>query len=154
MTLAIIPSLLTRVASETYAIPLRSVVETLRVAPSVAERALHDGVIDVRDRSIPVLRLADHFALKRTGGEGKNVFVVVAVLSEHRLGLIVDALLGQQEIIVKPIGKRCGNIPGIAGAAELASRELILVLDVGSLLEEVSHAPQQGALALEAQTPP
>jgi two-component system, chemotaxis family, sensor kinase CheA len=64
-------------------------------------------------------------------------FVVVVGLAQQRVGLAVDELAGQQDIVTKPLGGRLRHIPGIAGATDLGNRRTVLVLDVGALMEEV-----------------
>jgi len=69
----------------------------------------------------------------------KKTHIVVACLSEKKIGIIVDDFLDKQEIVIKPIGKTLKKIPGIAGATELGNKRAILVLDVGSLIEEATQ---------------
>jgi two-component system chemotaxis sensor kinase CheA len=64
------------------------------------------------------------------------LYIIVVGLAEKRLGLVVDTIFGQQEIVIKSVGSLLQGIPGIAGAAELGNRKTILVLDVGALIEE------------------
>jgi two-component system chemotaxis sensor kinase CheA len=68
------------------------------------------------------------------------LFVVVVGVAEHRMGLLVDAIEGQQEVVIKTMGKLLkGVIPGVAGAAELGNRRMVLVLDIPALIDEAAE---------------
>jgi two-component system chemotaxis sensor kinase CheA len=90
----------------------------------------------IRDDTVPLLRLAQAFNLPPA--QNQNMFYVILVgLAERRLGIVVDGLRDQQEIVIKPLGKRLSETPGIAGATELGDqRGVVLVLDVESLIEK------------------
>jgi two-component system chemotaxis sensor kinase CheA len=84
---------------------------------------------------LPLLRLGEVFRLENVP-RGSRVFVVVAGFGARRLGLVVDDLIGQQEVVIKNLGKRVEGARGIAGAAEIGKHEVILVIDVESLMDE------------------
>jgi two-component system chemotaxis sensor kinase CheA len=88
----------------------------------------------IRDETVPLLRLTDAFNLPK-GEPQERLFVILVGLAERRLGLIVDRLRGQQEIVIKPLGSRLADTPGISGATELGDKIVVLVLDVESLIE-------------------
>jgi two-component system chemotaxis sensor kinase CheA len=69
----------------------------------------------------------------------------VVGLAQHRLGIVVDELVGQQDIVIKSLGKALGGIPGIAGATELGGQQIVLVLDVGALVEEALRIGSEAA---------
>jgi two-component system chemotaxis sensor kinase CheA len=71
--------------------------------------------------------------------------VVVVGLAQHRLGLVVDELVGQRDIVIKPLGRMLSQIPGIAGATELGGQQTVLVLDVAALVEEAISRAQEVA---------
>jgi two-component system chemotaxis sensor kinase CheA len=97
-------------------------------------------VIHLRDTTLPLLRLVDLFQLDgKTKEESDKLYVVVVGLAEKRLGLVVDSLRGQQEVVIKSLGGVFEGVPGIAGATELGDKKAILVLDVGALIEEATH---------------
>jgi two-component system chemotaxis sensor kinase CheA len=138
ITLAIIQALVIRSAGRTYAIPLNSVMESLMLDYSQIRTIERREVITLRDQTLPLVRLDDIFGLQRpldmpmpTRG-----YVVVVALAQHRLGLLVDDLLGQQDIVIKSLGKTLQGIPGIAGATELGGQQTALVLDVRAVAEE------------------
>lgn len=133
MTLAIIKALIVEVSGYTYAIPLNSVLENFVLKPSEIETIETREFVRLRDITLPLVRIKDLFHLSGNGGEGR--FAVVVGLAEKRLGLVVDRLKGQQDIVMKSIGSRFKSAKGIAGATDLGEKT-ILVLDIGSIMEE------------------
>lgn len=133
ITLAIIQVLIVRAGADSFAIPLTAVEESIRITPGEIRTVEGREVYNLRDTAIPLLRLADAFGME-TADRGKY-FVVVTRSAERQIGLVVDALVRQQEIVIKAIGERLESIPGIAGATEVGENEIVLVIDVGSLIE-------------------
>jgi two-component system chemotaxis sensor kinase CheA len=138
ITLAIIQALIVRAGEDAYAIPLTSVEESLRIRPDEIRTVEGREVLNLRENAIPLLRLSDAFGVEAPPRE--KFFVVVTRAGERQIGLIVDALVRQQEIVIKSIGERLKSIPGIAGATEVGENEIILVVDVGSLIEEFGQS--------------
>jgi two-component system chemotaxis sensor kinase CheA len=138
ITLAIIQALLVGVGEEIYAIPLNAILESNRLLSSQIRTVEKREVARLRESTLPLLRIADIFGLPRGGGDQK-MFVVVVGLAEKRLGLVVDSLRGQQEVVIKSVGSVFQNTPGIAGATELGDKRAVLVLDVGALIDEATH---------------
>jgi two-component system chemotaxis sensor kinase CheA len=140
ITLAIIQALLVEVGDEHFAIPLNSILESNRIYKGQIKTVEKREVIHLRDRTLPLLRLADIF---RIGGSraanSDKLYVVVVGLAEKRLGLVVDSLQGQQEVVIKSLGEVFEGVTGVAGATELGDKKAILVLDVGALIEEATH---------------
>ena len=134
ITLAIIKALIIEASGRRFAVPLGSVLEVMRVRPEQIETIETREVMAIRDETIPLLRLSDAFSLPRADQQETH-FVVLVGLAERRLGLVVDRLRGQQEIVIKPLGSRLADTPGIAGATELGDKIVVLVLDVESLIE-------------------
>jgi two-component system chemotaxis sensor kinase CheA len=134
ITLAIIKALLIEAGGLRFAVPLASVLEILRVRPEQIETIETREVMAIRDDTVPLLRLTDAFGIAAVG-QPEQLFVVLVGLAERRLGIVVDGLKGQQEIVIKPLGKRLAETPGIAGATELGDKRVVLVLDVESLIE-------------------
>ena len=94
-------------------------------------------MLELRGATLPLLRLNRLFELGEMEIESDELmFVVVVGLAENRLGIVVEGLIGQQDIVIKPLGKSLSQVPGIAGATSLANQQTILVLDVGALIEE------------------
>jgi len=138
ITLAIIQALLVGVGKEIYAIPLNAILESNRLLNSQIRTVEKREVARLRESTLPLLRIADIFGLPRAG-ENQKMFVVVVGLAEKRLGLVVDSLRGQQEVVIKSVGSVFRNTPGIAGATELGDKRAVLVLDVGALIDEATH---------------
>jgi two-component system chemotaxis sensor kinase CheA len=134
VTLAIIRALVVGVSGRTYAVPLNSVLEILSVKPSEIRTVERREVLDMRGQTLPLMRLARVFGHPER--QNDRHFVVVAGLAQERLGIAVDELQGQQDIVVKSLGSRLQGVRGISGAADLANRRTVLVLDVGALLGE------------------
>jgi two-component system chemotaxis sensor kinase CheA len=138
LTLAIIRALMVSVSGRTYAIPLNSVLEIVAVKEAQLRTIERREVIDVRGQTTPFIRLARVFGLEE---QPRAVHHVVLVgLAQQRLGLAVDELLGQQDIVTKPLSGRLRGLPGISGATELGDRRAVLVLDIGALMEELLRA--------------
>jgi two-component system chemotaxis sensor kinase CheA len=136
VTLAIIRALVVGVAGRTYAVPLNSVLEILTVAPYELRTIEMREVLSLRGATLPLVRLSRLFDLGTPPTEGP-MYVVVVGLAQERLAVAVDALVGQQDIVVKPLGRALQGIRGIAGATDLGNRQTVLVLDVGAVIEEV-----------------
>ena len=138
ITLAIIKALIVRVSGRSYAIPINSVLETLMIDATVIRTIERREVLELRQKTLPLLRLTDVFALPVEAREGNTrSFVVVTGMAEKRIGIMVDELIGQQDVVIKSLGKTLAFVRGIAGAADLGNQKTILVLDVGGLMNEV-----------------
>jgi two-component system chemotaxis sensor kinase CheA len=138
VTLAIIRALVVSVAGRAYAMPLNSVLEIVTAEPAELRTIETREVISLRGSTLPILRLAGFFGFPVRPGAGP-LFIVVVGLAQERLGIAVDGLVGQQDIVVKPLGSALAGVRGIAGATDLGNRRTILVLDVGPIIEEVVH---------------
>ncbi len=136
ITLAIIKALIVKTCGRTYAIPINSVLETLMLEPGAVLTIERREVIELRDNTLPLLRLGDIFQLPEAGQQGGRTFVVVVGLAEKRMGVVVEELLGQQDVVIKSLGNTLSFVRGVAGAADLGNQQTILVLDVGGLMGE------------------
>jgi two-component system chemotaxis sensor kinase CheA len=116
-------------------VPLSAVLEIIHATSDQVETVETREVMAIRGETVPLYRLTQAFKLPPKAGS--NAFYLILVgLAERRLGIVVDSLRDQQEIVIKPLGKRMSEIPGIAGATELGDRRgVVLVLDVESLIE-------------------
>jgi two-component system chemotaxis sensor kinase CheA len=141
ITLAILKALIVEVSTETFAVPLSSVLESLMVTGDKIETVERREVISLRGETLPLVRLDKVFGLPKAE-EGEYLYVVVVGLAERRLGMVVGRLIGQQEIVIKSIGDKLKNVPGIAGATELGDNEVVLVLDVEALIDEATMKRQ------------
>ncbi|MBP7460010.1 MAG: chemotaxis protein CheA [Candidatus Delongbacteria bacterium] len=136
LTLAIIQALLVRVGQEIYAIPLVSVVETVRILKSEIKTVKNHQVYRLRDSILPLMSLAEVFDLEgdpRT--EINYIYVVVLGIAERRIGLVVDNLLGQEEVVIKSLGDFFDDTPGIAGATIMGDGRVRLIVNVSDLVD-------------------
>jgi len=138
ITLAIIQALIVRVGDERYAIPLGSVRETLRAGEQPVLHSEDKEILNLRGSPLLLKNLAYEFGIE-SDCERERQFVVVLGMGEHRLGLVVDGLEGQQDIVIKPIKGPLQTIHGIAGATELGDRVAVLVVDVSALVLETAR---------------
>lgn len=142
LTLAIVQALLIRVAEGTYALPLGAVTETLRVPRAEIQRMQRQEAILLRGRVLPIVRLDRVFGCARTMEEQADVLVVAVKVGERQVGLAVDRLLGEQEVVIKSLGRLIGDVPGISSAAILGDGTVALIVDVPALIQRVAtHAP-------------
>jgi len=132
LTLAIIRGFSVGIGDDTYVVPLDSVVECLEF-PAVAGRAGR-GVLSLRGRPLPYLRLRDHFRCAGEAPERENVLVLRHY--DHQVCLVVDRLLGESQTVIKPLGRVLGEVPGLSGSAILGSGRVALILEVDTLLRE------------------
>jgi two-component system, chemotaxis family, sensor kinase CheA len=137
LTLAIIQALLVRVVNELYAIPLDSVIESQRVEIADVHTVHGSEVITLRGQVVPLVRIADFFAL---GGrrDPEKIMTVIVGLQGRQVGLVVDSFEGEQEIVIKPLSDVVGRIPGISGATILGNGSISLIIDVHSLVSDAS----------------
>jgi len=148
ITLAIIRVLLVEISGRVYAIPLTSIQENLAINLKEIRTVEGKEVIQLRDKTLPLIRLERLFRLEPRvipSENGSRLYVVVVGLAERRIGLLAGNLLGQQDVVIKPLGKLADIVPGIAGAADLGSHKTILILDVGALIEESTRAGSPSA---------
>jgi len=145
ITLAIIKALIVRVGGQTYAVPINSVQETLMVDDSAIRTVERREVMELRESTLPLLRLDRAFNIKKAPEDSaQKFFVAVVGLADKRLGFVVDELLGQQDVVIKSLGKALSFVKGFAGAAELGNQKTILVLDVAGLLGEALRGESSG----------
>jgi two-component system, chemotaxis family, sensor kinase CheA len=137
ITLAIVSALLVRVHDQVFAIPLSTVSEALSFDAGQVRRVENREVITVRGSSLPICDLGRLLGLPEPLEERRRRFVVVAALGNRRLGLVVDHLYGQEDIVIKPLGSSLSRVRGFAGATELGDQRVGLVLDSGAVIEEV-----------------
>jgi two-component system, chemotaxis family, sensor kinase CheA len=143
LTLAIIQGLLAQVGDEIFAIPLGSVLEVVRIKDDDISTVGGTEVIRLRNSVLPLARLSEVLHVNRGGTSEGWMYVVVVGVAEKRLGIIVDDLIGQKEVVIKALGGFFGDIPGLAGSTILGDGRVIMIIDVGQLIAmcaEVVHA--------------
>lgn len=135
LTLAIIQSLLVGTQEEFYAIPLASVLETVRVPIDDIYTIEGKNVLRLREEVLSLVRLSDVFGVKQVLESGDQTYVVIIGVAESKLGIIVDTLVGQEEIVIKSMGDYLQNIQGIAGATIRGDGRVTLIIDVGAMMD-------------------
>lgn len=140
ITLAIIKALIIACSDKTYAIPITSVLESLLLTADAIKTVERKEVIQLRETTLPLLRLERFFNIDRPVEQSNEFYVVVVRVAEKRMGIVVDDLLGQQDIVIKSIGEAFKRFRGISGAADLGDQRTILVLDVGGMINETMRS--------------
>jgi two-component system chemotaxis sensor kinase CheA len=141
LTLAIIQALLVEVSGEIFAIPLVSVIETVRINENEIQNFEGREVLKLRDSVLSLIRLDEIFGVE--GSFNEEIYVVVVALAEKKFGLVVDRLVGQEEIVIKSLGEYLGGNLGIAGATIMGDGRVRLILDVAGVMEIASKMPKR-----------
>lgn len=134
LTLAIIQGLLVRVGKEMYAIPITSVIDSHRIKPSDIRTLDNYEVFNVRDDVVSLVRLSRLFRIP-TNETPDYHYVVIVGTNERKMGLIVDTLIGEEDVVIKPLRDHFTSSPGIAGANITGEGRVSLIIDVSQLLE-------------------
>jgi two-component system chemotaxis sensor kinase CheA len=134
LTLAIIQGLLVRVGAEIYSIPITSVIESLRIKPDEIKMIDNYEVFNIRSDVISLLRLNRLFGIK-TEERRDFCYIVIVGTAEKKMGFMVDSLIGEEDVVIKPLRDQFTNSPGIAGASILGDGSVSLIIDVSQLLE-------------------
>jgi two-component system chemotaxis sensor kinase CheA len=138
ITLAIVSALIVRAEGQVFALPLASVSEALSLDEGSVKALDGREVVTLRGSTLPLCRLSRLLSLDPDpAAASRHGFVVVIALGNRRLGLVVDHLFGQQDIVIKPLGRSLHAVRGFAGATELGDQRVGLVLDAAALIEEV-----------------
>ncbi|MDB5215090.1 MAG: Signal transduction histidine kinase CheA [Myxococcaceae bacterium] len=172
ITLAIISVLMLEVAGRTFCMPLASVEEAIVFDDSMIKTFEGREVMTQRGATLPIVRLAKLFQLEgwrpgvwinesaptpkppevRPGRKAKS-YCIVATVADRRVGFIVDKLVGQQDIVIKALGKSLKKARGLAGATELGDQRVGLVLDAAALINEVLASSPEGRIAGQLEGP-
>lgn len=140
LTLAIIEGFLVGVAGETYVLPLDAVIECVDMPAEGHRNGEAQGLINLRGSSLPYFRLRHLFGTESTASVREQVVIV-----EHhgmRAGLVVDALHGEHQTVIKPLGKVFQELHGVSGSTILGNGNIALILDVPAILRKVSGVPE------------
>ncbi|GAA7854740.1 chemotaxis histidine kinase/response regulator CheAY2 [Helicobacter pylori] len=135
LTLAIIQALLVGVQEEYYAIPLSSVLETVRISQDEIYTVDGKSVLRLRDEVLSLVRLSDIFKVDAILESNSDVYVVIIGLADQKIGVIVDYLIGQEEVVIKSLGYYLKNTRGIAGATVRGDGKITLIVDVGTMMD-------------------
>jgi two-component system chemotaxis sensor kinase CheA len=146
LTLAIIDGMALRVNQEAYIIPTGSIVRSIKPDPESISSVLNKGeMVSLRNDLIPVHRLHDLFSIEAgTANPENQLIVVVEDDNKRQAGLIIDELIGRQQIVIKPLGDAMRDIPGISGGAIMPNGQVGLILDVGGIMQIVSSDNAEG----------
>jgi two-component system, chemotaxis family, sensor kinase CheA len=136
LTLAIIQGLLVRVQNEIYALPLSAVVEVVNTDLNQIYSVNQNEVIRIRNQVFPLIRMDKVLRTPNNENTLEDRYVVVVGLADKRLGLVVDELLGQKEIVIKSLGEYLGHIRGMSGSTILGDGRVIMILDIEELIQE------------------
>jgi two-component system chemotaxis sensor kinase CheA len=134
LTLAIIQALMVKLGEEKYAIPLNSIQNIEDVKIEDIKLIQNQEVINLRGRVIPIIHLDKLLDIEKEQEEKTSITVVIVNKGEKQAGFVIDSLIGQQEIVIKTLGKYLTNIKMIAGATILGDGEVALILDVNILV--------------------
>ncbi|GAA7059996.1 chemotaxis histidine kinase/response regulator CheAY2 [Helicobacter pylori] len=135
LTLAIIQALLVGVQEEYYAIPLSSVLETVRISHDEIYTVDGKSVLRLRDEVLSLVCLSDIFKVDAILESNSDVYVVIIGLADQKIGVIVDYLIGQEEVVIKSLGYYLKNTRGIAGATVRGDGKITLIVDVGAMMD-------------------
>ncbi|GAA6982522.1 chemotaxis histidine kinase/response regulator CheAY2 [Helicobacter pylori] len=135
LTLAIIQALLVGVQEEYYAIPLSSVLETVRISQDEIYTVDGKSVLRLRDEVLSLVRLSDIFKVDAILESNSDVYVVIIGLADQKIGVIVNYLIGQEEVVIKSLGYYLKNTRGIAGATVRGDGKITLIVDVGAMMD-------------------
>ncbi|MCX7761215.1 MAG: chemotaxis protein CheA [Candidatus Kryptonium sp.] len=139
LTLAIIQGLIVKVCDEIFIVPLSSVIEVVRIEPEQIHSVNGKEIIRLRDSILPLVRLEKIFNLGSSCYKNGNLYVVVVGLAEKKLGLVVDALIGQKEVVIKSLGSYLKNVKGIAGATILGDGSVKLIIDIAQIFKMLTE---------------
>ncbi len=143
LTLAVLPSLMVEADGDVFAVPLESVAEIVHVRRRDVTTVHGQRVVPIRDRVVAILTLGSVFQWSRRGGandeEVETTTLVIVGESKRQLGMVVDRVLGEEDVVIKSIADNYRNLAGIAGATILGDGRVSLILDPPALIEMSSH---------------
>ncbi len=133
LTLAIIQGLLVKVADETFAIPLHSVIEVVSIARNEIDTIQGREILRLRNQVLPLIRIGESLGIEQNY-DLERQFAVIVGIAHHQLGLMVDDLIGQKEVVIKPLGNYLKKVRGIAGSTILGDGRVIMIADVPEIV--------------------
>lgn len=147
LTLAIVQAMLVGVGEDVYAVPMTSILDSLYMADAQVDRVRAAPVIRWRGTVLPILSLRQFFAHPRLAApNGGKPAVVTVAWGRLRLGLVVDRIIGEQEVVVKAFSPIMGRVPGLAGCSILGDGRIALIIDVPGLIHAAVQARREEAL--------
>lgn len=151
LTLAIMRALVVRLIDELYAIPLNSVIELVKLRESAVKYVDKNEVLLLRDTIIPIVDLTRIFSTYEPGSQ--EGYLAICRISDKTVAVKIHAVVGQEEVVIKPLGEYLGNIKGVSGATIRGDGRVVLILDIPSLLKTVSGQNIHGRPSLQASNP-
>ncbi len=136
LTVAIIQALMVEVECTTFAVPLASVIEAVKVKKDEIKTVNGQAVLNLRERILPLLNLAETFQIPHSP-TSEECYVVVVAVGEQRFGLVVDRLRAQEEVVIKSLGEFLADVSGVAGATITGDGKVVLILDMADLVHEI-----------------
>lgn len=143
LTLAIIKALLFRVHAQMYAVPLGSVVEITRAQQADIHRVDQHEVLRLRDEVLTLVRL--HKLNRETGTSAKKIFVVVIAIGDRKFGLVVDKLIGEEELVIKALDDHLVATDYVSGASILGDGTVVLILNINAVVAKLGRATNDHA---------
>lgn len=151
LTLAILDGQLVRIGSETYVLPITSIIESIQVKPSQVRQVAGEAqVIVLREEYVPVIHLYDVFNVEPSSRSIFDGLIVVVESGSDRIGLHVDDLLAQQQVVIKSLVTNYKPVDGISGATILGDGTVALILDISGLVDKVSDIALSSSSARHA----
>jgi two-component system chemotaxis sensor kinase CheA len=150
LTLASSRGLLVRAGEQNFALPLTSVERMLQIKANTIASVEGKEAITYQGKAVAVAWLADLLELPAGSRDANQLTVVIVAVAEKRLGLIVDDLVGEQEVVIKNLGRQLAKVGGIAGATILGSGEVILVLHVADLIKLAARTPSRSSTIMDS----
>ena len=152
LTLAIIQALLVSAQEELFAVPLANVIETVRITVEDISTVEGKSVLKLRDEVLPLVNMSDIFKIEKILGINQYLYVVVLGVGASKVGLIVDGLIGQEEIVIKSLGEYLKGIKGIAGATIRGDGKVTLIVDVAALMQLAKETHSRTVVTANIET--
>ncbi len=146
LTLAIMRALIVEIAKELYAIPLNNVIELVKLREGSTKSVDKNEVFMLRDIIIPIVDMTKVF-LSTTSNNGHEGYLVICKISDKTIGVKVQSVVGQEEVVIKPLGEFMGNVSGIGGATIRGDGKVILILDIPAMINSKSLLKKSSAAA-------
>jgi two-component system chemotaxis sensor kinase CheA len=155
LTLAVMDGMVIKTGTQTYVMPLSAIVECLRPSRGEISNLIGThGMLQLRGEFVPIVMLGDLLGIGSSAGNNSERVVIITDTGEgSRIGLVVDELLGHQQVVIKSIEESYGAVPGIAAATILGNGRVAFILDVEKLSELAVHTPVTNNATMKAAQP-
>jgi two-component system chemotaxis sensor kinase CheA len=146
LTLAIMRALIVKITNDLFAVPLNTVVELVKIREGLIRSVDKNEVFVLRDIVIPIVDLTKAFSVD--GSDEKGGYLVICSIADKMVGIKIHAVVGQEEVVIKPLGEFLKNIKGISGATIRGDGKVIPILDIPGV---ISHFNMQRRIASQQQ---